>query len=127
MELDEGPRERHNIVLSVDVMYLAGITFLVKVSHFFTFITVTYLHDRKKSTISKALKQVMGVYAGERHTVQEIEFTEWDNPIHTLLVDNEFRVLKDEFEKIGTDVNMMAREEHAPEVERQIRVIKGNS
>jgi len=117
VEIDDGPREILNIILSVDIMYLIGMTYLVTVSRGFVFVTATYLSDRKKNTILKAIKQVMALYTGEQNTVEEVEFTEWNNPIHTLLADNEFGALKDEIEAEGTKVNVAAKEEHVPEVE----------
>jgi hypothetical protein len=124
VETDDRPREIPNIMLSVDIMYLMGITYLVTVSRGFIFVTATSLSDRKNNTILKAIKQVMALYTGEQNTVEEVEFTEWNNPIHTLLANNEFAALKDEIEAKGTKVNITAKEEHVPEVERQIRVVK---
>jgi len=40
------------------------------------------------------------------------------------LADNEFAVLKEDFENLGIRLNIASKEEHVPEVERQIRVIK---
>jgi hypothetical protein len=117
IELDEASKERYNIVLSADLMHLMGMVFLVTVSRNYTFLTTTYLTDRKRSTIFRAIKQVIGIYTGPKHVLKEIEFTEWNNPIHTLLVDNEFSALKDQIEEEGTRVNVAAKEEHVPEVE----------
>jgi hypothetical protein len=102
IELDEASKERYNIVLSADLMHLMGMVFLVTVSRNYTFLTI---------------KQVIGIYTGPKHVLKEIEFTEWNNPIHTLLVDNEFSALKDQIEEEGTRVNVAAKEEHVPEVE----------
>jgi hypothetical protein len=41
-----------------------------------------------------------------------------------ILVDNEFQALKEEIEEVGVTVNVVAKDEHVPEVERQNRVIK---
>lgn len=121
IECDEEPKERYNIILSVDIMYLIGMTLLVIVSRTYTFTTVTYLINRKKNTVYRAIKQVMGIYTGKKHMVEEIELIQWNNPIHTFLVDNEFSALKGEIESEGTKVNKASKEEHVPEVERQIR------
>ncbi len=50
------------------------------------------LADRKKNTIMNAMKQVMKIYQGNGHTIENIEFEEEkEKPIHTLLADNEFQ------------------------------------
>ncbi len=47
------------------------------------------------------------------------------NPVHTILADNEFQVMEEELEHDGViQVNIMSKDEHVPEVERQNRVIK---
>ncbi len=105
-------------------MYFTGLPFLITVSRNICFITASVLPDRKKDTIWKTLRQVINVYRNRGHRVEEVDFTEWNNPIHTLLADNEFQMLKDEIEEIGVNVNIVVKDENVPEVERQNRVIK---
>jgi len=100
------------------------ISFLVTVVWNIRFITVTFLLDRKRRTISHALNQVINLFRGRGHVVEEVEFSEYQNPVHTVLADNEFIVLKEDLENIGIRLNIAAKEEHVPEVERQIRVVK---
>jgi hypothetical protein len=50
-----------------------------------------------------------------------MEYNEYNNPVHTILVDNEFEALRQEVEKCGTRMNVTAKIEHVPEVERQSR------
>jgi hypothetical protein len=118
------PKEKRNIILSIDVMHLMEISFLVTVVWNIRFITVTFLLDRKRRTISHALNQVINLFRGRGHVVEEVEFSEYQNPVHTVLADNEFIVLKEDLENIGIRLNIAAKEEHVPEVERQIRVVK---
>jgi hypothetical protein len=66
----------------------------------------------------------MSVYKSKGHTVDEMEFSQTTNKIHTILADNESEMLREEIEESGIKVNIVAKEEHVPEVERQIRVIK---
>jgi hypothetical protein len=40
------------------------------------------------------------------------------------LADNEFEAIREEMEECGIRVNVTAKQEHVPEVERQNRVIK---
>jgi hypothetical protein len=79
------------------------------------------LSDRKKITISKSIKQVLNLYKGKGHIVEKMDFTEFNNPVHTVLADNEFESLREEIEECGMQINVTAKEEH---VERQYRVIK---
>ena len=119
--------EPKNIVLSVDLMYFIGLIFLTTVCRNIRFITATLLIDRKKKTIMDALKQVLKIYQGKGNKVQNVEFNEEDeigDPIHSLIADNEFQSLKDDIEGMGIEVNIMSKNEHAPEIERQNRVIK---
>ncbi len=68
----------------------------------------------------QALRQVVfKLYQGRGHRVDSIDFTENETPIHSLLADNEFQVMKDEIETDGVNVHIVAKEEHVPEVERQ--------
>jgi len=53
-----------------------------------------------------------------------MEFSEYHNPIHTVLADNEFAILREDLESHGISLNIASKEDHVPEVERQIRVIK---
>jgi len=108
-------------------MYLASLMFLVTVSRNVLFITATLLMNRKKNTIFNAIQQVLKVYKSKGHCVKDLEFStddEGNQSIHTILVDNEFRVLQDEIERLGVGVMIVSKNEHVPEVERQNRVIK---
>jgi hypothetical protein len=53
-----------------------------------------------------------------------VEFFQKDEAVQTILADNEFQSLKDDVEEVGINVNLVTKEEHVPEVERQNRVIK---
>jgi len=52
-----------------------------------------------------------------------MNFTEQNNPIHTILAVNEFESIRESMEKLGVVVNVTVKEEHVPEIERQHRVI----
>jgi hypothetical protein len=116
--------EKLNIILAVDVMNFTGLSFLVTVSRSIGFITASLLRDRKKRTIVETLKQVMSVYKGKGHTVLTMNFTEQNQPVHTILGDNEFEDIQEDMLELGVEVNVTAKEEHVPEIEQQHRVIK---
>jgi hypothetical protein len=80
-----------DVILSIDLMYILGLTFLVTVSRDTRFITLSVLPDRKKSTIMNAIHQVMKLYQGKGHKIEGVEFNTQNNPVHTILADNEFQ------------------------------------
>jgi hypothetical protein len=80
--------EKKQKVLSVDVMYFTVIAFLITVSRMYKFITLKALKDRERRMIFEALKQAT------RDIMKDIGFSEFDNPIHTILADNEFESLR---------------------------------
>ena len=116
--------EKHNIVLAVCVLNFMGLSFLVTVSRNIRFITASLLTDRKKNTLVQALIQVANVYKGKGHKLSEMNFTEHNKPVHTILGGNEFEAVQVDMESMGIAVNITAKEEHVPEIERQQRVIK---
>jgi hypothetical protein len=125
IEVTQAIYEKQNIILAVDIMQVTGLNFLVTVSRSIKFITVMYLVNRKKKTIVEVMRQAIIIYNGRGHAVTACEFTETeDRPIHTILADNEFTAIQDEMEADGIQVNLTAKSEHVPEVERQNRVIK---
>jgi hypothetical protein len=105
-------------------MHFIGINFLLSVSRDTKFITAGVLSDKRKITISKSIKQVLNLYKGKGHMVEKMDFTEFNNPVHTILADNEFESLREKIEECGMQINVTAKEEHVLEVERQNRVIK---
>jgi hypothetical protein len=118
-------KEKHNIILAVDIMQFTSLISLVTVSRNIKFITAMHLSDQKKKTIVHAVKQAIAVYQGKGHTVTDIEFTETEKkPIHPILADNEFEAIREKKGKCDIRVNVTAKSEHVPEVERQNRVIK---
>jgi hypothetical protein len=60
----------------------------------------------------EALKQVMSVYRAKGHTVLTMNFTEQNQPIHTILGDNEFETIRENMLELGVEVNVTAKEEH---------------
>jgi hypothetical protein len=123
VEIKDKPKPK-NIVLSIDIMYFTGLPFLITVSRSIRFITASILTDRKKATILRALQQVFCVYQGRGHVVEDVEFTNGELPVHTILADNEFQALRDDIEELGVNAHIVTKAEHVPEVERQNRVIK---
>jgi hypothetical protein len=74
-------------------MNFLGVVFLTTISRYFRLIAATALGHRKKKTIWVALKQVMSSYWSKKYTVEEVEFSEIENAVHTMLADNDFETL----------------------------------
>jgi len=124
VDIQSAAVERMNIILAVDIMNFMGLSFLVTVSRNIRFITASMLFDRKKKTIVQALIRVFHLYRGKGHDVTDLNFSEQNQPVHTILGDNEFEAIREDMAILGVAVNITAREEHVPEIERQHRVIK---
>jgi hypothetical protein len=56
--------------------------------------------------------QILNVYKSKGHTVEEVEFSQVNDNIHTILADNEFEMLREEIEERGIKVNISAKKEH---------------
>ena len=108
----------------MDIMNFTRLPFFVTVCRDVKFITVGMLQDRRKGTILRSIKQAINLQKGKGHIIDEIDFSEWNNPVHTLLADNEFEALREHVEGYGTRVNITAKDEHVPEVERQNQLIR---
>jgi hypothetical protein len=74
--------------------------------------------------ILKAMRAVMDLHKGKGHIVEEVEYNEYTNPVHTVLDENKFEALRQDVEFSGTRMNVTVKNKHVPEVERQNRVIK---
>jgi hypothetical protein len=48
-----------------------------------------------------------------------MNFTEENQPVRTILGDNEFEAIREDMTILGIEVNVTAKEEHVPEIERQ--------
>jgi hypothetical protein len=103
-----------DVFLTADIFFVNGIPFLLTLSRKLQFTAVNHLPNRKVSEVFKAFKEIYGYYRkrGFRITV-----------VH---VDNEFEPLAELIEAMpgGPKVNVASSNEHVPEIERRIRVVK---
>lgn len=123
-EPNDDPEEKQVIVLSVDIMNFGSTFFLLLFQELSDLLPQLQYQIGKKKTVWNALKHVINVYRSKEHTVEEVEFSTSRNEIHTTLADDEFKMLREDIEDYGVKANIVTKEEHVPEVERQIRVIK---
>jgi len=108
-------RELHRIVtLSIDVFYVNKIPFFITLSHKLMFTTVTHLANRKISTIFKALKSIFYYYLQKGFQIL------------TIKADNEFAPLTEMLYELpgAPTLNLTSANEHEPNIERRIRVVK---
>jgi hypothetical protein len=57
----------------------------------------------------QALIQVANVYKGKGHKLSEMNFMEHNQPVHTILGDNEFEAVRFDMESMDIAVNITAK------------------
>ena len=113
VEIIKELKAKHKYVeLCANVMYIQGIAFLIMVSKRLNFITIERLKSRARMEFAEKFDYVFRVYNRAGFVISKI-FT-----------DPEFHVLEKEFLDNNIDMECAAAQEHIPEVERTIRVIK---
>jgi putative heme iron utilization protein len=70
--------------------------------------------------ILPAIQQVVRLYQGRGHVIKKLDFEGEEEPIHTILADNEFSALRESVEEWGIDVHIVSKQEHVLEVEDKI-------
>jgi hypothetical protein len=114
----DNPREliasQYAVKLCVDLMNVNGLNFVTTISKNLQYRTAQYIKDKTPTEYTKALIEVIQVYSKGGFQVTHI------------LCDNEFKPLMAYFAQNNQDihVNYTSPNEHVPEIERSIRVIK---
>jgi Reverse transcriptase (RNA-dependent DNA polymerase) len=103
-----------NVTISIDIFYVQGIPFFLTLSRKIDFMTATHLENRKIKTIYKAFREVYAFYKRRGFTIQTVHADGEFAPLQQMIYD----------ENLGPKINLTARNEHVPEIERRIRVIK---
>ena len=100
--------------MTVDIFFVNGMPFLISLSRKLDFTAVNSIPNRKAGTVFKAFKEHHGYYARRGFRIT------------TLHADGEFGPLQGMIEGMegGPDVNLASANEHVPEIERRIRVVK---
>jgi hypothetical protein len=104
---------QQDVVLCMDTMYINGMSFLTTISRHIMYRTTEWVPNKTAKAYRSALDNVFRLYnlAGFR--------------IRSIHCDNEYRSLMQELETIyEVKMNYSNAQEHVPEVERSIRVIK---
>lgn len=102
----------HSVTLAADVLHVNGIAILATVSRNLHYTTVSALPSMKHKDLADALRAAIRSYSIRGFSVDAI------------LVDGQFDGLQDRFKNDHVAINPVAKEEHVPEIERLICVIK---
>ena len=102
------------VFLTADIFFVNKIPFFLTLSRKICFTAVNHLANRKVPEIFKAFKEIYQFYLQRGFRITAIH------------VDGEFEPLKPLIESLpgGPIVNLAASNEHVPEIERRIRVVK---
>ena len=100
------------VILFVDVLYIDGVTFLLTLSKNIRLITIWYIKDRKEETLLEAVDETFTKYNKAGFEIKEFH------------ADNEFQCFEDHLEAIDITPNFCAAQEHVPEIERLVQLVK---
>jgi hypothetical protein len=101
-----------DVTLSGDIMFVNRIAFFVTKSRKIHFSIAELLRDQKNSTILKAIRQVKNTYRSRGFKIT------------SLLMDNQFESLRGDIADLGITLNVVSNDEHVPDIERHIRMLK---
>ena len=105
-------KEHRNVTLTTDIMYINKIPFIITMLQAIHFGTIEMIKDERKLTIIKLLQQVINTYHGRGFKIRQI------------LTDRRFECIRKHMEMIGINLNTTTWDEHIPEIERYIQMIK---
>ena len=104
--------ERHkSVTLTVDMMFMNGISFLATLSRGIILFTCEHVPSRKAAQLSSSLRKVVNVYGRGGFTVC------------TILMDMEFKKVNEQDGMGLLDINTTATREHVGEIEQDIRYL----
>lgn len=109
---DDIMKRHREVVVCFDVMYVNNITFLVSISRALKFCTAEALANRRAATLLIGMSRIKASYATRGFTANRA------------MGDNEFEALRPGLAEMGIMLNVVARDEHVPEIERHIRTVK---
>jgi hypothetical protein len=113
LPLPDEIKHRHRIItLCADVCHVDGLRFLTTISRHLHFGSIEYMPSLEHSHVLAAIRRVISIYTSRGFTVR------W------LLTDRAFEHLRPALLELDVHLNVTAANEHVPEIERFIRVIK---
>lgn len=102
------------VILCVDICFISGLPFIVSISRRLCLLVTVYLPERDRKTVLKAIGEIKAIY-GRYHVSIKAIFCDGEGAVSSL---------RHFFEASGIKVETASKNEHVPEVERSIRVIK---
>ncbi|NBR23750.1 MAG: hypothetical protein EBU08_08270, partial [Micrococcales bacterium] len=102
------------IVLCVDLMFANGICFLMSLSERLNLTMTKYLRDRSSETVKDALTGMINFYKTENFSVKVVKSDG----------EGSLRSLEGYLNSLGITVNFTGKNQHVPQIERKLRVIK---
>jgi hypothetical protein len=100
------------ISLAEDILFVNTIPFFTSISRNIKFTTTENIPTRTASQLVKAMKDVLAIYKKRGFHVKNA------------MMDGEFAPLKADTLEMGVSLNITPANEHVPEIERRIRVVK---
>jgi hypothetical protein len=107
-------QSQQNVKLCIDIMYVNGMQFLTTISKNIHYRTAQYVASKLPSEYANALKEVINIYKQGGFKVTHIFCDNEFRPLMHLLADQEPEI----------KFNYSSPNEHVPDVERSIQVIK---
>ena len=104
--------QHEKVVLCADIMFIQGIPFLTTISKKLCYRTIEPIVGRSTKSMIAAFDNVFRIYNRAGFTIAELQ------------TDPEFKHLENTMTDIDIKMNYCAAQEHVPEIERSIRVIK---
>ena len=101
-----------NVSLSGDIFFINKIPFFTTISENIKFTTTELLASRKIKNIHEAISHVKALHDSRGFKIE------------TILMDGEFAPLRNDLASLRIKLNVTAANEHVPQIERQIRVVK---
>ena len=105
-------KAQQKVTMFADIMYIDGVPLLATLTENIRVATTTHLINKEAPTLMEALDAIFIKYNNASFIIKEFR------------ADREFECLRDTLEEIGIEVNLCAAQEHVPEIERMVRVIK---
>ena len=99
-------------MLTGDILFVNQVFFLTTISENIWLITVQYVKDQTSQTLLVAILKVKAIYSVRGFIIR------------CILIENEFEPLHDDLLQNDINLNMPAANEHVPQIEHQIHVIK---
>ena len=104
--------EHRNVELCANIMYIQNMPFLTTISKNISYRTIKWIPDKTTDTLMKAFDTVFRIYNRAGFVITKLH------------CDPEFRHLQTVMMDVDIELQLCAAQEHVPEIERSIRVIK---